>query len=222
MGALTDLSFEEWVAHLFDHPTSGPQWYADPEAPYWVGPADVGVAHTTRLFEEPVRWLADYSDAQVNQGLWYLISNGGSDCMTALYDAAVPLADRVGCVRAFGTVFRSLFAARCTPHLSHRDEPGRGDLNAVCYMWWELLPLLGAPEDPTRAALDRAALEVMTAELALPSVACQESALHGLGHWQRGYPREVEAAVDRFLQENAGALAELLAYARSARAGCVQ
>jgi hypothetical protein len=222
MAALTDLSFADWVAHMFDHPASGPQWYADVDAPYWVGPPAVAIAYATRLFEDPLAPLASYGDAQVNQGLWYLISNGGSDCMTTLYDATVPLPDRVRCVRAFGTVFRDLFLPRCTPHLSHRDEPDCGALNAVCYMWWDLLPLIGAPEDRTRADLDRAALDVMTDELALPSVACQESALHGLGHWHRGYPREVESIVDAFLRAHGDSRPELMAYARSARAGCVQ
>jgi hypothetical protein len=58
--------------------------------------------------------------------------------------------------------------------------------------------------------------------LALDSVACQESALHGLGHWQAAYPHVVEATIDRFLAARPRARPELVAYARGARAGCVQ
>jgi hypothetical protein len=218
---LTALSFEEWVRHLFDHPASGPQWFADPEAPFWAGPAAVTLAYTTRLLENPLPPLAGYSDAQLGQGFTYLVSNGGSDCMLTLLDSTLPVADRVCCIRAFTTVFRSLFAPRCTPHLSHRDEPGCGALNGACYMWWDLLPLAGAPDLREHRELDRAALEVMAETLGLDAIACRESALHGLGHWHCAYPREVEATIDRFLDAHAGERPELLAYARSARSGCV-
>jgi len=57
--------------------------------------------------------------------------------------------------------------------------------------------------------------------LTIDRVACQESALHGLGHWQRRWPTEVARIIDEFLARNANARAELLAYARSARGGCV-
>ena len=57
--------------------------------------------------------------------------------------------------------------------------------------------------------------------LALDSLACQESALHGLGHWQHAYPEEVQQIIDRFLNANKNLRPELAAYARSARTGCV-
>jgi hypothetical protein len=34
----------------------------------------------------------------------------------------------------------------------------------------------------------------------LPSIACQESALHGLAHWHYAYEERVEAAVSDFLR----------------------
>jgi hypothetical protein len=95
-------------------------------------------------------------------------------------------------------------------------------MNVTCYMWWDLLPLAGAPGDPAHVALDRAALDVMAETLALDAIACQESALHGLGHWHAAYPAPVEATIDRFLAARPDARPELVAYARSARGGCVQ
>jgi hypothetical protein len=89
-------------------------------------------------------------------------------------------------------------------------------------MWWDLLPIAGAPGDPSRRTFDRAAVDVMADVLALDAVACQESALHGLGHWRSAYPDAVEAIVDRFLASATRARPELVAYARSARSGCVQ
>jgi hypothetical protein len=222
VGSIAIESFAVWVRHLFDHPAEGPQWFAAPDAPYWAGTPDLTITWVTRLLEDPLPSLSKYSDAQLGQGFWYLVSNGGSDCMVALLDGAVPIRDRVRCVRAFTTVFRRIFALRCTPHLSHLDEAGCGALNGACYMWWDLLPVGAAPDDTSRRDLDRAALGVMTEALSLDAIACQESALHGLGHWHAAYPQEVERIVDRFLVTRARDRPELLAYARSARGGCVQ
>src|SRR5688572_6587058 len=158
---ITELSFDDWVRFLFDHPVADQQWYWADGAPYWIGPAAVSVAYVTRLFEDPLPPLAGYSDAQLNQGFWYLLSNGLSDIMFALSDASVPLEARLRCVRAFTTVFRELFAVRCTPHLSASDEPGAGPLNPSCYMWWDLLPLSGARANAAERPLDHAALDVM-------------------------------------------------------------
>ncbi len=36
---IRELSFEEWVVHVFDHEGSGPEWYFDPDCDFWDGPA---------------------------------------------------------------------------------------------------------------------------------------------------------------------------------------
>jgi len=108
---------------------------------------------------------------------------------------------RPRCPRLEGPSTRLLviFAPRRTSHLSHRDEPGGGPLNAACYMWWDILPLGGTRDDPAKRRLGRAALDVMTETLALDALACQKRALHGLGHWHAACPQEVEPAIDRFV-----------------------
>ena len=215
------LPFDGWVRHTFDHPAPGPEWYFDLDAPFWAGPPRLTIAYVTRLFEDPCPVLAGYTDEQLNRGFWYLLSNGLSDYMCALADASVPLADRVRCVRSFVPVFENLLAVRCTPHLSHLDEPGAGPLNLAGYMWWDIIPFGVAPTDASGRELGEAALGAMADILTIDRVACQESALHGLGHWQRRWPTEVARIIDEFLARNANARAELLAYARSARGGCV-
>ena len=218
---IDSLPFEGWVGHTFDHPAPGPEWYFDLDAPFWAGPASLTVAYVTRLFEDPCPMLAGYSDEQLKQGFWYLLSNGLSDYMCALTDVSVPMTDRVRCVRSFVPVFKNLFAMRCTPHLSHLDEPGAGPLNLACYMWWDIIPFGVTPTDASDRELGEAALGAMADILSIDRVACQESALHGLGHWQRRWPTEVARIIDEFLARTANARAELLAYARSARGGCV-
>jgi hypothetical protein len=213
-----DHTFETWIAHCFDHPAGDPAWHFDVDAPIWSAPPDETLAHLTRLF----RALAPYSDAQINQGLWYIASAGSSDFGHLLADAAVPLADRVACVAAMTGLYDDLFAPRCAEALGHADDRAAlaNPLNSACYMWWDLLPLGACPGEPTRAALDAAALATMRHALGLASMACQESALHGLGHWASGYPAVVQAAIDGYLARP-GVSPELRRYAQAARAGCV-
>ena len=82
-------------------------------------------------------------------------------------------------------------------------------------MWWDIMPVYGGPVPQDRAALHRAALETMAAILKFDSVACQESALHGLGHWRSDFPAEIESLIDEFLRLNPDARPELRTYARA-------
>jgi hypothetical protein len=58
--------------------------------------------------------------------------------------------------------------------------------------------------------------------LKLPNPACQENALHGLGHWAHTYPEFAAAAIDAYLAANQKLRPELVRYAQAARAGCIQ
>jgi hypothetical protein len=218
---LTLLSFADWVRFVFDHQVGGPQWYFEPGAPFWDGPAELTVDYITTLLEDPLPHISPYTDEQLNQGFWYLVSNGCSDMMFALSDESVRLERRVRCLKSFRTVFGQVFATRCSAHLSHLDEKGARPLNSACYMWWDLFPLGGKPDTASHKIMGNTAVGVMADILALDSLACQESALHGLGHWQSAYPQEVTAIIDRFLERNRALRPELITYAQSARCGCV-
>jgi hypothetical protein len=124
--------------------------------------------------------------------------------------------------RSIVPLFREVMARRCTPALSHLDEPGASPLNLACYMWWDLMPVAPAPtsSDTSRRLLDDELLAVMTALLKIPHDACRESALHGLGHWALSEKRAVPA-IDTFLARSADLRPDLLAYAKAARSGCI-
>ena len=220
---LTNLSFEEWLIYVFDRPVdeSRLEWYWDPEADWWRGSNAQIIEFVTRAFEDAGTLFEPYSDAQLKQGLWFIASNGCSDYMFALLDLGGPWSARQRCVRSMQNLFEECFAKRCTPHLSHLDESGASPLNAVCYMWWDILPVAAQPDNLDQTGLDREILKVMESTLGLDSVACQESALHGLGHWQRSYPRQVTEIINSFLQGQQGLREELQTYAISASGGCV-
>ncbi len=247
---LTDLSFEAWIAYVFDHPVQEPAWYWDIDQDHWdaSGQAALTVAYVTRLFSDPVPALEGYSDEQLKQGLWFLVDNACSDHLLTLRDTAVPVADRIACIQAMYHLFDKLFAVRCTAALGHRSESGN-PLNSICYMWWDLLPLSSNASHDThfveqlnlsetikalwkadilRIDLDdyrqivQACLLVMPQILDLDSDACRESALHGLGHWSLHHRELVQEVIDAWLKRHSSIRTELKAYAQYAKAGCIQ
>jgi hypothetical protein len=246
MRQLPDLSFEAWIAYVFDHPITDQMWHMDSDRDYWdeLRQPSTTVSYLTRALEDAAAVLAPFSDAQLEQGLWFLVSTGYSSHMLALLEPSVPRMDRERGILSMFHLFEQLFLPRCVrDHLSHLDRDGRtasNPLNTVCYMWWDILPIGGSPATPALAGAYDACLQVMQQTLTLESDACRESALHGLGHWHAEYPQRVETMIDSFLQayeprrkrgkRRGGPVTaapvpllrpELRAYALSARQGCV-
>jgi len=220
---LTDLTFEQWIEHAFSHEVriGRNAWFFDEDPDWWDPTPATAVEYLTRLFAAPEQALEWFADSQIAQGLTYLVSTSASGDSRWLSTPSVPGAVRKRCVEAIGTLFARLFAPRCSPALSYLSEAPAGTLNCVCYMWWDEFPSIAYPDDPDFLELHEAALGVMAATLKLNSSACQEAALHGLGHWQRQFPDRVTPIVDRFIAANPQLDPRLLAYAKSARCGCV-
>ena len=216
-------SYEDWISHCFARPVSDPAWYFDVDSPSWEAPSSTSLQFMTRLFTSSAHVCEQFTDAQLDQGFWYLVSPSGSDHMFALLDESLPEANRLTCLRAMNSLFQDLFAARCTDVASSRRQSGEGlsPLNSICHMWWEVIPIHGKPADSTRRTLDATVLEVLQSQLEISSIACQESALHGLGHWAHYYPERVEEIVAQFL-ESQNDNAKLRAYATAAAKGNVQ
>ena len=214
---LTDLSFEDWILFVFCWPENGAgsiggnAWQMDE---YWAASPAIVVSYLTQLFEQPVMVLADYGDGEIAQGLWDV-----AEYAAALTATSVPLSDRLRCIDALTTLFRDLFAVRCSPHLGHRSETGESPLNTICYMWWDLFAINPVPEE--RDILLAAALRSQTASLHLPSMACQEAALHGFGHYWDADAAAIQTIIDDWLQQHPDLRPDLRNYALSARGGCV-
>ena len=198
---MTNLTFEEWLTFVFDHqvPTGQEKaWHWEFDADEWdENHADV-IQFLTQAFEDAEAVFKPYTDAQLNQGLWYIADNSCSNHMFALLDTNIPWTERQRCLYSIHQLYEQCFAKRCSPHLSHKDEPGANPLNGVCYMWWDLIPIYGMPEDSHRQQLDQTILQVMESTLQLDSIACREGALHGLGHWQYKYPKRVGEIINKF------------------------
>jgi hypothetical protein len=211
-------SLSDWIVHVFDHPVTKPAWYWGENAPQWEDSPEHDATFIAEAFERSGKFLAPFSDEQLDQGFWYIVSNDGSEFMYSLVEPSVPARLRLRALRSFVPLFEQVMAARCSPHLSHLDERGANPLNRACYMWWDILPIHGRPDLPDRAEFDAEVLAVLRRLLAIPHDACRESALHGLGHWSIYYPA-VAGIIDAFLSRSPNLRPELVAYAKSAKSG---
>ena len=217
---MKQLSLSDWIAHVFDHPVSEPAWHWESGAPEWGYNAERDIGFITDAFERSGELLKPFSDEQLNQGFWYLVSNSCSEFMYSLVEPKVAPALRLRALHSFVPLFEQVMAARCSPHLSHLDEHGANPLNGACYMWWDILPIHGCPGLPERAEFDSEVLGVFKQLLLIRHDACRESALHGVSEWAIYYPN-VANIVDDFLAQTTGLRPELVTYAQSAKVGGV-
>jgi hypothetical protein len=184
------------------------------------------VARLAWLFQNAERF-AGRPAAKVGQAVWYLASEVYGE-LSVLCDERVKPEARERAAKAIALLFENLLARVCRPELSYgakTDEPP-GWANMACYMFWDICPIGPRPRDPhcdapRSPALDAASLTAIEKTLAIQHVACQEAALHGLGHWHRYYPERVDAIVGAFLSRRRGLPKQVVAYAREARAGRV-
>jgi hypothetical protein len=215
----SSVSLSEWIAYVFDQKVSDPAWHFGLDAPELRLESQRAAQLIGETFENAGQLLSVFSDAQLNQAFWFLVSSGNSDYMYSLNDQTVPWPTRRRALRSIVPLFEQVMAKRCPPVLSHLDEPGASALNSACYMWWDIAPISESAQSEDPFAIE--VLDVMAAILAIPNDACRESALHGLGHWAHRH-RQARAIIDDFLSKHSGLRAELVRYANAARTGCIQ
>jgi hypothetical protein len=204
-------TYSDWLDYVFRPESS--EWRLE-IGDGWQPPLCVCVEYLTRLFRESQELLRDFLEEQLAKGLDHISGRIYSDYVAALFWSEIAWEKRREAIRSIPLVFERLFAVRCTETLSHVGEPGN-PLNCVCYMWWDGFSYYGRPSDSNYATEDAECLAAMKQVLSLPSIACQESALHGLGHWQRQYPAVVGEAIDEYLASNPGLRPRLRTYAET-------
>ena len=196
--SVANLSFNAWATGLFC--PSAPGMARPPVYRTNMPSADAEtiVLYMTQLFEQPIFALDLVEDEALAEGFRYLA--WGSGYFRALGDRRVDLRARLRCISAFSALMGSLFVVRCSHHLSFRGHnPKASPLNYTALDLWEALyAQLPKDEGPGRI-LNLEALRALEASLYLPSIACQEGALYGLSHWQKGRPEVVTEIIGGFL-----------------------
>lgn len=215
-----DVSFEEWLKLVFDHPISERAWYWDSDDE-WELSREMAALYLDRLFAESGLLPRRFADEQIAAGLNYLIDPGVSDTFFSLLSGPASWEVRKSGLQGIYVLFRDLFQKQCPDVLGHIDEPGGGALNGTCYMWWDVVPVHGQPESPALADRDALLLKLMEDILGLESDSVRESALHGLGHWHTYYPEKVEKIVSNFIWKHRKIRDSLRNYAYAAMHGDV-
>jgi hypothetical protein len=212
--------YQDWIRYVFDHPVNDPQWYFDVDAPSFEATEEDYADLIRETFLRSGEDLVEFSDAQVNQGIWFLASPSGSNFIFSLRDGHVATDKKVVGIRSIYNLYQDCFAKRCTEVLGHIDEPGASDLNPICYMFWDVCPISYLDEAKDRQELEDAVFWVLENTIKLRHRACIEAGLHGLGDIAYRYERRVKEIIDGFLK-TARLDRALSGYAERAREGCI-
>jgi hypothetical protein len=213
------MEYTDFINFLFPRSDDHLEWYFDP---HFVAPkisADIAVLYSTKFFTEADTYADRFSEQQFCLALNYLINPACSDHSYYYLDDSVPEPNKLAVLASMINVFSLVFSRRCSDTLSHKAATLPQSYNNVCYMWWDVFPRHGTPAKQQLKTIDRAILETLSKLLLLESIACKESALHGLGHWHIGYPEFVEDAIKQCVSKLPK---ELVKYAEDARIGNIQ
>lgn len=209
--------YQEWIRYIFDHPVNDVQWYFDTDAPEFEATQEDYADLIRETFACSGRDLAEFSAAQVSQGIGFL-SSSGSEFAFSLTDGNVPTEKKVEGIRSIYHLYRDCFAKRCTEVLGHTDEPGASDLNSICYMFWDVCPITNLDEAEDKRELEDAIFWVLENTIKLPHRARIEAGLHGFGEIAYKYEKRVKDVITDFLK-TAQLDAALRRYAERARNG---
>jgi hypothetical protein len=225
------VTFEEWVQWAFDHPVA-----AETKDKWWRGvpdeneygrlldrPPQRALTFVSQLFENPLAHLSSYSDEQIDQGLNFIVFRACSSHFEGIVDRDIDLGLRLRCIRSLENLSRELFAPRCSDNVWIYTNP----LNHMCDMLWDLvvkdayigqLNPDGTYQIVRDPEIDKEFLDTLARILAMPSIACQQSALHGLGHLVRETKLRANV-VQQYLDDHSNLRDDLRKYAQKAVAG---
>jgi hypothetical protein len=204
---LIGVSFDEYVAFLFDKPV--PQAH-EKEKWYWnvdvaFSPDEIA-SHYIQLFTEPAFLLSRFLKPELEEGFWAIQSgNLGCDVPHIIWHRSLPFATRENCVRSMFYLFERLFSI----------EP----LETAANMWWHSLcydwhcGVRSRSNGGDDERMQDVMFETLSQILHLQSLSCQVDALHGLGHLHHPDTREV---IQQYLDRYPNLDAETKAYALAA------
>jgi hypothetical protein len=216
--------YQEWLKHVFDHEVRNREWYFDEDKPeFEASPVEIAEL-LGQTFLRAGKDLTAYSDAKVDQGIWYLTGWPNPEFMFVLKSPEVPLTKRLEAIKNIFYLYADCFAKRCAETLGHLSEEGSA-LNSSCYMFWDISPIpqfwdknpftyLENPQESKQT--QDVVLNVLEKTLNLEHRACREGALHGLHHIAYACPEKARKIVDGFLSRNK-LEEQLMAYALKIR-----
>ena len=209
---LSKVSFDEFVAFLFDHdvdhgipPESEKYdpWYFHAEVEFDA--ENIG-AYYARMFRQPEFLLKRFTKAQLEEGFW-AIQGPNLNCSVSriIEDSDLALSVREECIRSMADLFKRLFAT----------EP----FDTSVQMWWDSMCYDWHCGNRKRERggedleLQNIFFDTLAKVLAIDSWICQGAALHGLGHLHHPQTKDL---IERFVHEHPTLNQEQKAYALAA------
>ena len=128
---------------------------------------------------------------ELEQGFWFLISGAPGGLKDVVWNTAVPWTARADLIQATVDLYRRLFACDA--------------LDTSAHISWDALaygccvPTRHPETDAEDRRVQHAMFVALQQILGIDSLACQLSALHGLGHLR--HP-ETESTITRYLERN--------------------
>lgn len=208
-----------WLTHIFGEVDGPPREQLDFDFDSFPASPDEMSGLFILTMQRAGEDLSWASDEQIYAGLSALLNPCWSDICHTIRTTGIR-EQREAAVRSIEHLYHGLFSRRCKPVLGHLSERGTA-INDICYMLWDVT-LFGYDEDSDGRAEQEWAVAVMRAALGIDHDACQESALHGLGHLEHYRPDLVRPIIEDFLQCSENLRPELVAYACQAACGRVQ
>ena len=188
--------FDEWIRFCFDQPVAEGVLIDSMD---WCLPDPMQSAHyLARLFEDLPGATSGFSDAQVTQGIGFIVNISG--LTSAARDVRVPVPLQVRWVRAILPLWHALFDSTTASPENLREEVLKGRDN-LAFMFWDLGELYEAATCAWTPHLVDPVFEVLDAQLSFENEACRGGALHGLGHiiGQKTHVERAQTLIDNAL-----------------------
>ena len=213
------MTYEEFVEFLYQRHEDDKEWYfAEGFMPPELN-SETQVLFATQIFKNAEAYAKTFTERQFCLGLNYLINPAASWHCYSYLESSVDEAVRLSVFDSMYDVFSLVFDQRCRETVSNRADLPSATYSYMCYMWWDVFPRHGIPFESYLQETDRTIQSLLARLLTLESVACKESALHGLGHWHAAFSDFVEETIARASLQIPESLKE---YAKRAGTGDVQ
>jgi hypothetical protein len=181
----------------------------------------VTCAYLTRFNLEIVDLVSRFGEEAITKAIWHRYGACGGD----IWNATEPVLGRarVEFMRSVKSLYLDGFAGHCSHHFGHIDSGPEcpRPLNGPCHMLWDMDGIECRAINGDDEMLDLS-LEVLAHALVLDHPACQESALHGLGHLLSTDPDRVRPLIQHGYLQTRVVEPELRAYAQTALDGWVE
>ncbi len=205
-------SFEQFTDFIFNHEIAAKKEDGIREEEPWYWNAEVQcnpetvVEFYTLLFTEPGSLFDRFSREKLEQGFWAIMGQS-LECSVGevIWDEAVEFEKRAECVRSMFHLYEKFFA--------------KDILETSGHMWWDALAYDWHSGNRRRSnggedmLMQDVMFETLEQILAVPSLACQGAALHGLGHLHHPQTGNL---IDTYLAENPNLDKSMQDYARAA------